>query len=212
VFALIFAAVALALIFTPTRFRKIAIAVVGIVCLVFLAIVLVNRRSAPTPQPAAVKSTTPSPPVSRRFDFDRYEREKRDKEDPQAKARIPVSELRFGQIQAVAGFDPGTIRSINARLYNDSSQFTLTDYSYYLSVQDCIPGSAPEKAVDHCTTVYDQRDSVALAVPPNQARDIVIEIPRGPINDPPPFKLLGTIRIVLTAEDTRAYLPKSPPQ
>lgn len=210
-FALIFAVVALGLIFTPKRFRKTGITIVVIVALIFLVIVLVNRRS-PTVQPSVPKPASPAPPVSRRFDFDKYEQEKRDKEDPEASTRIPVSQLRFGQIQPIPGLDPGSIRSVQARLYNDSPQFALTDYSYYLGVQDCIPATAGEKPIEHCTTVYDQRDSVSLVVPPNQARDIVIDIPRTAGSTSAPFKLLGTVRIVLTAEDTRAYLSKGASQ
>ena len=104
---------------------------------------------------------------------------------------------------------------MHARLYNDSHQFTLTDYSYYLVVQDCLPTTTKsatanttttnDNAADRCTTVYDQRDSVSLVVPPNQARDVAISIPKNATSFAAPFKLLGTPRIELEATDTRAY-------
>ena len=103
-FPLILGAIALGLVFTPSRFRK----------------------------------------IGTRFDFDQYERAKKDAADPEAKGRIPVTDVRFDQIQPVAGIESGTLRSVHARLYNDSHRYPLTDYSYYLVVEDCIaaPGGA----------------------------------------------------------------------
>ncbi len=211
----IFAAVALVLAFAPPRFRKIGFAVFGAVFIVFLTIVLVNRRSPPAPAPVAAAPPGPAAPPSRRFDFDAYQREKRDKEDPEAKTRIAIAEIRFDQLQPIAGIEPRTLQAVHARLYNDSHQFTLTDYSYYLVVQDCLPTTTKsatanttttnDNAADRCTTVYDQRDSVSLVVPPNQARDVAISIPKNATSFAAPFKLLGTPRIELEATDTRAY-------
>jgi hypothetical protein len=150
--------------------------------------------------------------VSRKFDFERYQQEKKDREDPDAKTRIPLSAVRFDQIRAVPGIDPGTLQTIYARLYNDSGQFTLTNYAYYLEVQDCLPAKPDDKHPPQCTTVFDQRESVSTTIPPNQARDVVIGIPRdraAPADAPPPsapFKLLGTPRIELIPTSTRAYV------
>jgi hypothetical protein len=208
-FFLIFAAVALALTFAPPRVRKIGLALVGVVFIVFLATVLINRQPLPADHPVTAAPKNSAPAESRRFDFDQYQRDKKDKADPEAKTRIPTSEVRFDQVNAVAGIETGTIQSIRARFYNDSGHFTLTDYSYYLVVQDCLPAATNEKTGDHCTTVYDQRDWVTLEVPANQARDVVIVIPRDS-SFHLPFKLLGKPRVELTATDVRAYQSVGP--
>ena len=220
-FFVIFAVVALLLASVPARFRKIGFAIVGVLFLVFLTIVLVNRQPPPENLPTPIVRRSDPPASSRRFDFDKYQQDKKDKEDPEAKTRISISEVRFDQVQPIAGIEPGTIRSIRARLYNDSHRYTLTDYSYYLVVQDCLPPAttaaaattgAPAtagKSTDRCTAVYDQHDSVSLEVPAGQARDIVIVVPENPTNFAPPFKLLGSPRIELTPVDTRAYQSKA---
>ncbi len=206
----IFAGVALGLLLVPPRFRKIAFALVGAVFFIFLVVVVLNRRSLPDGRDLPGQKNVPSV-ASRRFDFDAYEREKKDKEDPEARTRIPTSEVRFDQVGAVPGIDAGTIQSIRARLYNDSTKYTLTDYTYYLLVQDCLPARPDGKSNLQCTTVYDQRGTSSLTVPPNQARDVAISIPKNPANYSLPFKLLGTPRIELTPSETRAYPSSSAP-
>ena len=204
-FAWLFGAVALALVFAPPRLRNIGLVVVGALFLVFLATVLSNRR--PVPSVAAITPHLSQPSAdSRRFDFDQYQRDKQDRADPAAKSRIPVSAVRFDQVRAIAGIDSGTLQSVHARLYNDSSQFTLTDYAYYLVVKDCLPASNLQTGAG-CTAVYDQRDAASLIVPPSQARDVAIAIPNNGGSFTAPFKLLGTPRIELSATDTRAYQP-----
>ena len=201
----IFAVIALGLLTVPPRFRKLGFVGLGVAMLVFLATVIVDRRSAPDPRAAAPAPSNTPPAGSRRFDFDAYERDKRDKEDPGAATRILPSEVRFDQVGSSAGVDAGTLQSVRARLYNDSPTFTVTDYSYYLRVQDCL-SDVP------CTTVYDQRGWLALTVPAGQARDVVIAIPRNPASSALPFKLLGKARIELTPEQIRSYAaPPSPP-
>jgi hypothetical protein len=96
------------------------------------------------------------------------------------------------------GVERGSIGAIVARLYNDSATYTLTDYGYYLVVQDCV------RAV--CTTVFDQHGLSAVSVPPNQARDVEIVIRDGSTRDVPPVKILGTANILLTPVATRAQL------
>ena len=206
-YAWIVAAVALALVFTPPRHRKIAFMVVGVLGLVFLAIVLQYRRPPAAPPPAEPRPA----PVSRKFDFDQYERDKKDREDPEAKTRIPPAETHFDQIQAIVGLDAGAIQSVHARLYNDSPRYTLTDFSYYLVIQDCLPPKLNDGNAQPCTTVYDQRDTLSLAVPPDQARDVTIALPRDPHSAALPFKLLGTPRIELTPTDVRSYQVKGSP-
>ncbi|HEY0799858.1 MAG TPA: hypothetical protein VGD54_03380 [Steroidobacteraceae bacterium] len=141
-------------------------------------------------------ATQPSTQQSKHVDFEQFHIENLDKEDPEAKNRIAVAEIRFDQIRSQGDSEAGTIGSIRARLYNESARFTLTDYAYYLVVQDCV------KAV--CTTIYDQRGLAAALVPPNQARDIVIAIRDGDTHGVPTFKVLGTPNIKLTPTDTRA--------
>jgi hypothetical protein len=201
----IVAAIALGLLTVPPRFRKIGFAVLAVVLLVFLATVIVNRRSAPDPRASAPVQQNAAPAGSRRFDFDAYERDKRDKEDPGARTRVTPAQVRFDQVGAGAGADAGTIQSIRARLYNDSPTFAVTDYSYYLRIQDCL-ADVP------CTTVYDQRGWLSQTVPAGQARDVVISIPKNPTSFAAPFKLLGKARIELTPDEVRAYsVAGSPP-
>jgi hypothetical protein len=209
-FAWIFAAVALALAFAPPRIRKVGFAIVGTTFLIFLAVVLLNRRPLPAAPAPAIDRQAPTLPKSTKFDFDKYEQDKKDKDDPEAKTRIPVADVRFDQVQAIAGIDAGTIESVHARLYNDSARFTLTDYGYYLVVRDCLPAAAREKSAEPCPIVYDQRGTTSLAIPPHQARDVVIPIPRQASTFASPFKLLGTSRIELAPTMTRAYQPARP--
>ena len=107
-----------------------------------------------------------------------------------------MEEIRFDQVRAEAGAERGSIGTIVARLYNDSATYALTDYGYYLVVQDCI------RSV--CTTVFDQHGLSAVSVPPNQARDVKIPIRDGSTRDVPPIKILGTPNILLTPTETRA--------
>ena len=102
----------------------------------------------------------------------------------------------------MGGIERGSIGAIVARLYNDSATYTLTDYGYYLVVQDCIKGS--------CTTVFDQQGLSAASVPPNQARDVQIAIRDGSTRSQPAIKILGTVNVLLTPVSTRAQLPNGP--
>jgi hypothetical protein len=186
--------------------RNIGLAVVGIVCVIFVVIVILNRRPlAPAPAVAPAGAGR-----SRHFDFDTYEREKKDREDPEAAGRIPGSEIRFGELRPVPGIETGTLDAVRARLYDDSARFTLTDYAYDLVVEDCLPSQAaappsgPHES--RCTTVFERRGWASISVPARQARDVVIEIPKDPTTNAPPFVLLGTARIELTATGARAYL------
>jgi len=188
--------VALAFRFPKTRafsFSAIGVAIVAIVVIVVIA-----RRIEPVGLTAAPPPVIEQKPV----DFERFHIENLDKADPEAKNRIRVAEIRFDQIRAQAGAERGSIGSIVARLYNDSTTYTLTDYGYYLVVQDCI------KAV--CTPVFDQHGQSAVSVPPNQARDVEIAIRGGNARNLPPIKILGTVNILLTPDATRAQLADSP--
>ena len=89
-----------------------------------------------------------------------------------------------------------------ARLYNDSPNYTLTDYGYYLVVQDCIKAA--------CTAVFDQHGLSAASVPPSQARDVEIAIRDGGSRALPSIKILGTANILLTPESTRGQPAGSP--
>jgi hypothetical protein len=182
--------VALAFLFPKTR--AISLSTIGVVIIAIVAIVLIAKRG----EPLTLGATAPPAAEQKPVDFERFHVEKLDKADPEAKSRIRVEEIRFDQIRAEAGAERGSIGSIVARLYNDSATYTLTDYGYYLVVQDCI------RAV--CTTVFDQHGLAAESVPPKQARDVKIPIRDGSTRDVPPIKILGTANVLLTPAATRA--------
>jgi len=69
-------------------------------------------------------------------------------------------------------------------------------------VQDC--------AANACATIYDQRGWASVTAPANQARDVTIEIRSGESRESPPFQLLGTPKITLSATETRAYKASTP--
>ena len=192
----VFVLVALAFLFPKTRAFSLSAIAVAIVAVV--GIVVFAKRE----EPVALVTAAPPAVVQKRVDFERFHIENLDKADPEAKNRIRVAEIRFDQIHAEPGAERGSIGTIVARLYNDSTTYTLTDYGYDLVVQDCI------KAV--CTTVYDQHGQSAASVPPDQARDVRIAIRDGNTRDPQLIKILGTANILLTPVATRAELPSSP--
>lgn len=187
--------VALALLFPKTRAFSLSAIGVAIVAIV-LAVVIAKRGEPVAPGPAATAAD--QKPV----DFERFHIENLDKADPEAKNRIPLGEIRFDQIRAEAGAERGSVARIVARLYNDSATYALTDYGYYLVVQDCI------KAV--CTAVFDQHGLAAASVPPNQARDIDIGIRDASGRERPPLKILGTVNVLLTPVATRGQLAGGP--
>ena len=186
--------VSLALAVVSRKYRKYGLVVLGLAAVAIVAVIVLQRKDEILP--AASPEVVPAP-RSRRVDFEQSHIEKLDKEDPEAKNRIGVSEIRFGQIRASEGPEPGSIESISARLYNDSARFALTDYGYYLAVQDCV--------AKVCTTIYDQRGLASALVPSNQARDVRIEIRAAETRGLPLFKLVGTPKIILSPSDTRAY-------
>jgi hypothetical protein len=187
--------VALAFLFPKTR--TFSLSAIGVAIVAIVVIVVIAKRGEPVAPVAAAPSVDQKP-----VDFERFHIDNLDKADPDAKNRIRVQEIRFDQVRAQAGAERGSIGRIVARLYNDSATYTLTDYGYYLVVQDCI------RAV--CTTVFDQHGLSAASVPPNQARDVEIAIRDGSTRDLPPIKILGTANILLTPAATRAQLAGSP--
>jgi hypothetical protein len=182
--------VALAFLFPKTR--SFSLAVIGVAIVAIVAIVVISKRG----EPLALGATAPLAVAQKPVDFEQFHVEKLDKADPAAKSRIRVEEIRFDQVRAEAGAERGSVGMIVARLYNDSATYTLTDYGYYLVVQDCI------RAI--CTTVFDQHGLASVSVPPNQARDVRIAIRDGGARDVSPIKILGTPNILLTATATRA--------
>jgi hypothetical protein len=182
--------VVLAFLFPKTRSFSLSALSVAIVAIV--AAVVIAKREEPMIHGAA------APPVSAQnpIDFEQFHVEKLDRVDPAAKSRIRREEIRFDQVRAEAGAERGSVGMIVARLYNESATYTLTDYGYYLVVQDCI------RAI--CTTVFDQRGLSSVSVPPNQARDVKIAIRDGGARDVSPIKILGTPNILLTPTATRA--------
>jgi hypothetical protein len=210
----IFAAAVLLLALLSPRFRKFGLALAGAAILVIVGLIVLNERNKPNPAPAAIDPKgKPAVARSRLSDLDDYRIERQDKDDPEARSRIPLSEVRFGQIEPTFGPQANAIQSIQARLYNDSKRFSLTDYSYYLVVQDCVETKPHERTTVQCTTVYDQRQrATPVVVPPNQARDIKISIPVDSVTFAPAFKILGEARIELTPTETRAYRSSDHPQ
>jgi hypothetical protein len=188
--------VALAFLFPKTRSLSLSAISVAIIAIVVI-VVIAKRR-----EPLALNTTAPSAVEQKPVDFERFHIENMDKADPEAKNRIRLEQIRFDQIRAEAGAERGRIGRIVARLYNDSATYTLTDYGYYLVVQDCI------RTV--CTAVFDQHGLSGASVPPNQARDIEIAIRDGSTRDVPPIKILGTANILLTPTTTRAPAASSP--
>jgi hypothetical protein len=191
--AVVLVLVALAFLFPKTRSFSLSAIAVAIIAIV--SIIIIGMRAGPLPNVATAPPIVEQKPV----DFERFHLEKLDKEDPEARSRIRVEEIRLEQVRAEPGAQRGSVGRIEARLYNDSPTYTLTDYGYYLRVQDCI------KAV--CTTVFDQHGFSAVSVPPNQARDVQIALRAASEHDAPPVKILGTVNIILTADATRAYSP-----
>jgi hypothetical protein len=185
----VFILVALAFLFPKTRSFSLSLIAVAIVAIV--AIVVISKRG----EPLTLGATAPLAVAQKPVDFEQFHVEKLDKADPEARNRIRVEEIRFNQVRSEAGAERGSVGMILARLYNDSTTYTLTDYGYYLVVQDCI------NAV--CTTVFDQRGLSSVSVPPGQARDVKIAIRNGGTRDASPFKILGTLNILLTPTETR---------
>jgi hypothetical protein len=192
----VFILVALAFLFPKTR--ALSLSAIGVAIVAIVVIVVIAKRGEPIAPVAAAPPAVEQRPV----DFEGFHIENVDKADSEAKNRIRVAEIRFDQIRAQAGAERGSIGRVVARLYNDSATYTLTDYGYYLVVQDCI------EAV--CSTVFDQHGLSAALVPPNQARDVEIAIRDGSMRDRPPIKILGTANILLTPAATRAQPASSP--
>lgn len=190
--------VLVALAFVLPKTRAFSLAAIGVAILAIVTIVVIARRGAPIGPLVATAPAVEQKPV----DFERFHVENLDKADPLAKSRIPVSEIHFDQIRAVAGAERGSIGRVVARLYNDSMTYTLTDYGYYLVVQDCI------RTV--CTTVFDQNGQSAMSVPPQQARDVEIAIRTVSTGDLPSIKILGAANVLLTPTATRAQQAGNP--
>jgi hypothetical protein len=188
--ALVLVLLALAFLFPKAKWFSLSALVVAITAVVSL--VIIAQRAAPIISGLAATPVVTQKPV----DFERFHVEKLDKADPEAKNRIRVEEIRFDQVRAETGAERGSVGEVVARLYNNSATYTLTDYGYYLVVQDCI------NAV--CTTVFDQPGLSAASVPPNQARDVRIAIRDGSTRNAPPIKILGTVNILLKPTETRA--------
>ena len=194
-------------------FRKFGLPLAGAAIVIIVALILLNERNKPNPAPAAIDSKSKPATHRRVSDLDDYLIERQDKEDPEAKNRISLTEVRFGQIKPAFGPQANAIQSIQARLYNDSKRFSLTDYSYYLVVQDCVETKLRDPSTAQCTTVYDQRQrGTPVVVPPSQARDIAISIPVDSVTFAPIFKILGEPRIELSPTETRAYRSPEHPQ
>jgi hypothetical protein len=182
--------VAVSLLFPKTR--PFNLSAIGVAIVAIVAVVIVAKRGEPPALEATAAPAIEQTPI----DFEQFHVEKLDKADPEAKGRIRVGEIRFDQVRAEAGAERGSIGTVVARLYNDSATYTLTDYGYYLVVQDCIRAA--------CTTVFDQHGLSAVSVPPNQARDVRIAVRGGSTRDVPPIKILGTANILLAPSATRA--------
>src|SRR3981081_1924080 len=91
--------VALALAIVSRRYRKYGLAIVGLAVVTIVAIIVLARRSE-IPPPL---SSSLSVQHSKRIDFEQMHIEKLDQEDPEAKTRINVTEIRFDQIRPFSG-------------------------------------------------------------------------------------------------------------
>jgi hypothetical protein len=191
--------ISVAIAIASPKYRAYCLGAAGIAIATIVGIVTLTKRDEPVRSSAPAVAARSPAPEPRHVDFEQLHIENLDSKDPEAKNRIGVTELRFAQIQTDPGASPGTFRLIRARLYNGSARYTLTDYAYYLEVQDCAGSS--------CTTVYDQRGLLPASVPPGQARDVVIGIRDGDARGVPTFKILGTPNIRLTPTSTRAFAP-----
>jgi hypothetical protein len=189
--------VSVALAVLSPKYRAQSLMAGGIIIVAIVAIVVFTKRGdAPTSTlPGLTAQASQQQP--KHVDFERFHIENLDKNDPDAKNRIAVTEIRFDQIRPEAGSQPGTIGSVAARLYNDSPHFTLNDFAYYLVVQDCVKAA--------CTVIYDQRGWAPASVPANQARDITVGIRDGDTRGVATFKVMGTASIKLSATETRSY-------
>jgi len=138
--------------------------------------------------------------------------ERQDKDDPEAKNRISLAEVRFGQLKPTFGPQANAIQSIQARLYNDSKKFSLTDYSYYLVIQDCVE---TKSSVRPLRSARPYTISVGVGRPwwfPEPGPGYHDSIPVDSVTFAPTFKILGEPRIELTPTDTRAYRSTEHPQ
>jgi hypothetical protein len=191
--------VSVAIAIASPRYRSYCLVAAGIAIATIVGIVTLTKRDEP-PRPATAGSAAQtSVQQPQHADFEQLHIENLDRKDPEAKNRIAVTEIRFDQIRPDIASDPGSIRLIHARLYNNSARYALTDCAYYMEVQDCV-GAA-------CTTVYDQRGQLPASVPSGQARDVVIGIRDGDARGVPTFKILGKLNIKLTPTSTRAFSP-----
>src|SRR5580698_1210783 len=163
--------VSVAIAIASPRYRAYCLVAAGIVIATIIGVVTLTKRDEPKSSAALGNSARTSVQQPQHVDFEQLHVETLDRKDPEAKNRIALTEVRFDQIRPDVGSDPGSIRLVRARLYNDSTRYALTDYAYYLEIQDCA-GST-------CTTVYDQRGQLPASVPPGQARDLVIGIRDG---------------------------------
>jgi hypothetical protein len=207
------AVVLLVLSILSPGFRKFGLPLAGAAIVIIVALIVLKERGSPNPAPAAMDTKTRPATHGRLADLDDFLIERQDKDDPEAKTRISLAEVRFGEVKPSFGPQENAIQVIHARLYNDSKRFSLTDYSYYLVVQDCVEASPRDPSTPRCTTVYDQRQrGTPVVVPPHQARDITISIPVDTETFAPAFKILGSPRIELTPTDVRAYRSSEHPQ
>jgi hypothetical protein len=105
--------VSLAVAIVSSKYRRFALLAVGVaVAVIVTAIVVASKTEVVAPPPSNTSFQH-----SKRVDFEALHIEKLDKEDPEAKNRIAVSEIRFDQLRPTPGSDPRTIESIRARLY-----------------------------------------------------------------------------------------------
>ena len=192
---LVFVSVALAI--ASPRCRPYSLIVAAAMIVTIVGVVVVANRVEPALASLPPVTAVPSIQQSRHADFEQLHIEKLDKEDPDGKNRIAIEEITLDQIRPELGSEPGTIRLISALLHNHSSRYLLTDYAYYLEIQDCVQ--------TRCTTVYDQYGQAAVSVPPNEARDVVIMIHDGDTRGIPTFKIVGRPSIKLSPTDTRGY-------
>jgi hypothetical protein len=156
--AWIFAAVVLCLLVFVPAFRKAGLIIgaivvgLGIVVWLISSIADERQRHTETQQTTSAQSSAPTPPKT-----------------------IPINEIRFTDLHWQFN-QQRQLGGVSFRMYNDSKTKTLDSYKYRLTIDDCR--TSDKESSTSCATVHDQSALVYLTIPPMQARDTNISVPK----------------------------------
>lgn len=87
-----------------------------------------------------------------------------EREESRSLSRIPVSQLMFENAMLTPDYSG---YKMSGRIRNTSTQFTLKEVRYIVTLQDCTGESSSKK----CITIGESSEGVSLPIPPGQARD-----------------------------------------